>query len=475
MTRTELGVEYTEINLDAHPSRRAEAKELSGRSTVPQIFVNGRHVGGNDDLQALHADGGFLPMLEELQDEDSSAEAPARPDDTGVEVHSLEVQARSSCCTLASDVAERLGALSDPDTGVAVKDRRYRLSSYAKCFVGSEAVTWMLANFDDVHSREDAVAVGQQLLAARTFHHVCDEHEFKDDKLFYRFQRDEAHTVLNIAVLPADCERRPAVQVGEDVRRSINALYNAHLAPDGSWVDYKAIGASPAFATYKTLACELQTIDLGQLTRNETLALFINIYNALVIHAHVSVGPPTSSWQRWKFFTSYRYLIGGHEFSLNDIENGVLRGNKRPPFSFSAQFGRKDARQAFALNPGDARIHFALVCGAKSCPPIKLFQPDSVQETLELAAAAFLESELVVDVEQRRVEASQILNWYLGDFVPSDGAKGEFKYHQMLLFAREHAQGALREQLDSLLESTAKVAVSFRTYDWTVNAKPDDA
>lgn len=48
-----LGIEYIDINLDSYPERRREAKERSGRNTVPQIFFNNRHVGGFDDFDKL--------------------------------------------------------------------------------------------------------------------------------------------------------------------------------------------------------------------------------------------------------------------------------------------------------------------------------------------------------------------------------------------------------------------------------------
>lgn len=54
------------------------------------------------------------------------------------------------------------------------------------------------------------------------------------------------------------------------------------------------------------------------------LAFFINIYNALVIHAFVEMGPPTRFWQRIAFFRRVSYVIGGQVYSLNDIEHGTV-------------------------------------------------------------------------------------------------------------------------------------------------------
>ena len=48
-----LDIEYIDINLDSYPERRAEAKERSGRNTVPQIFFNNKHIGGFDDFDKL--------------------------------------------------------------------------------------------------------------------------------------------------------------------------------------------------------------------------------------------------------------------------------------------------------------------------------------------------------------------------------------------------------------------------------------
>jgi glutaredoxin 3 len=61
------GVTVEEIDVDERPEARAEMSERSGRSTVPQIFIGTRHVGGSDDLHALDAAGGLDPLLKELK------------------------------------------------------------------------------------------------------------------------------------------------------------------------------------------------------------------------------------------------------------------------------------------------------------------------------------------------------------------------------------------------------------------------
>ena len=57
------GVAFEEIDIEAHPERRQEMIDRSGRRTVPQIFIGAHHVGGSDDLHALQAAGELDRLL----------------------------------------------------------------------------------------------------------------------------------------------------------------------------------------------------------------------------------------------------------------------------------------------------------------------------------------------------------------------------------------------------------------------------
>ena len=59
----ERGVKYEDIDVDAVNGARAQMRERSGRTTVPQIFINEAHIGGADDLAALAADGRLDQLL----------------------------------------------------------------------------------------------------------------------------------------------------------------------------------------------------------------------------------------------------------------------------------------------------------------------------------------------------------------------------------------------------------------------------
>jgi hypothetical protein len=89
---------------------------------------------------------------------------------------------------------------------------------------------------------------------------------------------------------------------------------------------------------------ELQRVNLGELTFNIKIAFFVNLYNALVIHGFVVVGPPTNLYQRLFFYNHTCYSVGGLVYSLNDIEHGILRGNQKPFASFRRAFTNGDHR-----------------------------------------------------------------------------------------------------------------------------------
>ncbi|XP_059167080.1 DEP domain-containing mTOR-interacting protein-like [Physella acuta] len=71
-----------------------------------------------------------------------------------------------------------------------VKDRRYHLRKYKKCFIGRDAIDWIL-KMHHAPSRDEAVRAMQILQKSGVIHHVVDEHEFRDQHLFYRFTYDD--------------------------------------------------------------------------------------------------------------------------------------------------------------------------------------------------------------------------------------------------------------------------------------------
>lgn len=88
------------------------------------------------------------------------------------------------------DLAELVAQMRG-EQGLDIQDRRHRLNIYPQCFVGSEAVIWLMKT--QRATRKEATRIGQLLVQKRIIHHVLDEHPFDDAYLFYRFYEDEQH------------------------------------------------------------------------------------------------------------------------------------------------------------------------------------------------------------------------------------------------------------------------------------------
>jgi hypothetical protein len=168
--------------------------------------------------------------------------------------------------------------------------------------------------------------------------------------------------------------------VARELRKSITALYSEFVTVDGDGVDYSSLRASQEFKEYTALAAQLARVDPLTMERKERLAFFINVYNSLTIHAVATLGAPADLLSRLRLYAEASYLIGSNTFSLNDIENGILRGNRAPPTINplpKRPFSENDPRMSLAFEEVDARIHFALNCAARSCPPIRFYKPES--------------------------------------------------------------------------------------------------
>ncbi|XP_036421425.1 uncharacterized protein zgc:152951 isoform X2 [Colossoma macropomum] len=255
-----------------------------------------------------------------------------------------------------------------------------------------------------------------------------------------------------------------ASELSEALRNLILKLYSDYLSTDGKSVDYKAMSQSPCFKRYCELAVQLQCMELLSLSREEKLAFFINIYNALVIHGNLRLGFPKNMWQRYRFFNYVSYLIGGEVFTLQDIENGVLRGNRKGAAQLLKPFSKNDPRLQVALPDAEPLIHFALNCGAKGCPPIKTYTPQGIDSQLRTAAEAFLENEdgCMVDSVKGEVKLSQIFKWYKADFGGTD--------EKLLNWVVDH-MGASQKKLNlKTLLSAGNVKVSYMPYDWSTNS-----
>ena len=263
--------------------------------------------------------------------------------------------------------------------------------------------------------------------------------------------------VLNEPASPDVVEPGPAA---ERLQTLMLAALGRHTDDRGR-VDYGRLAVSDAFAAAEASARALAGAPVASLTgRGERLAFWINVYNALVLHGIVRLGIRRSVRYRWNFFGRVSYRVGGHGLSLDDVEHGVLRDNRRRPWPPLRPFGAGDGRRALAVSPPDPRFHFAITCGAASCPPVGVYRAEAIDAQLEAATRSFVNQEIVLEGD--RLACSRIFKWYGADFEQAGG---------LAPFLLRHLDdGPARRAL----AGGATPCATFRPYRWTLQHQSAD-
>ena len=461
------GWPYVEISLSDYPERRADMLALADRLTVPQIFFGDTHVGGASELKQLSVDGGLERMYEAAgEPTDPRMRAPDYPPrhEEAIAPRTEESVCLGATCMSFQDVQQML------ETELKITDRTSKLLfTHRQCFGGSELADLVQKRFE-LPSRAEAVQVCESLHGLRFFQHVTHEQPFVDDaRTLYRLQQHAEPSVLNTRRIWADRVGDPMATL-KALKKQLEALEEAHTDADGR-VDAAAIAADGRFASFEEATCELQgeAMALARMEEPTRLAFCINLYNMAVRHAFFSLGTPTTGLQIRAYFDTVKYNVGGVVYSLNDLENGVLRCNERAPLHFSVPFRRGDPRLAACLRTKEPRIHFALNCGARSCPAVKLYTAEAVHEELRLAALGFLEAADNCRVERaaHTLWLSKIFSWYEKDFGESAAA--------IAAAVAEWLRGEPKAELQAMLAEAArgghKVKVRHVRYDWSSNVK----
>ena len=157
-------------------------------------------------------------------------------------------------------------------------------------------------------------------------------------------------------------------------------------------------------------------------TDREKLAFWINVYNAAI--QRELRREPGLYRHRLEFFARRGIEVAGRQLSFNAIEHGILR---RSMFAYSLGYisnplPRGFERQ-FRLGRRDPRVHFALNCGAASCPPIAAYDADSIDAQLDLATRSYLEHGTTYDQAEDVVTVPRLFLWFRGDFGGPAGTK----------------------------------------------------
>jgi len=254
------------------------------------------------------------------------------------------------------------------------------------------------------------------------------------------------HLLLSAALLSLFAAAPVAGQTSSFDHSLFDRLLNTHVSADGM-VDYDAFARAPAFDRYLR---QLVVADVESLPRDEQLALWINAYNAYtirLINDHEErrsirrIGRTLGLVQTGGAWRIRMAEVGGQTYSLDEIEHEIIRPRFREP-----------------------RIHFALVCAAMGCPPLRreAYTGTRLDDQLDDQARQFLlraPDKNRIDVESRTLYLSRIFDWYAEDFGGSREAIGRY-------VAGFLPPGSERDMLRSTI-----FQIRHTDYDWTLNSR----
>ncbi|GAB4845236.1 hypothetical protein Ancab_038645 [Ancistrocladus abbreviatus] len=476
---------YIEININVYPSRKLELEKLTGSFSVPKVFLNEVCAGGLSELKDMDESGKLDERINDLINEAPPADAPLPPFSGEDDV---------SICGMTDELAVTVRKMKQ---SIIVKDRFYKMRMFTNCFLGSEVVDFL--SEEEYLEREEAVEFGRKLASECFFQHVLDENLFEDGNHLYRFLDNDPIVASQCHNIPrgiTETKPKPIVEIASRLRFLSCAIFEAYTSDDGKHVDYRSIHGSEEFARFfgasecchgiaalffRVLALshhtgvlmafvsvrylrtveELQRVELEDMPREEKLAFFINLYNMMAIHAILIWGHPSGPLDRRKLFGDFKYVIGGCTYSLSAIQNGILRGNQRPPYNLIKPFGTKDKRSKVALPYVEPLIHFALVCGTRSGPALQCYSPGNIDKELMEAARNFLRGGgFIIDSDAKIVYTSKILKWFSVDFGNNE--------LEVLKHMANYLVPADSELLLELL-AAAQLKVIYQPYDWGMN------
>ncbi|MEO5911847.1 MAG: DUF547 domain-containing protein [Pelobium sp.] len=177
-------------------------------------------------------------------------------------------------------------------------------------------------------------------------------------------------------------------------------------------------------------------------------AFWINIYNGYVIA--ILKKDKSAFDDRGAFFSKKQLNIAGEMLSFDDLENGMIRKSQ---YKFGLGYVGKVFPSAFErhlrVKQRDYRIHFAINCGAKSCPPVRIYKSETVNNQLQNAAKAYLKSQTKYSEKENSVETSTLMSWFRGDFGGKSGTKKILKEF-------------------NFIPDESNPSITYGGYDWTL-------
>ncbi|KAI6682106.1 hypothetical protein NL676_035987 [Syzygium grande] len=148
------------------------------------------------------------------------------------------------------------------------------------------------------------------------------------------------------------------------------------------------IYAAGALKRFRFLVEQLAKLDPSRMTHDEKLAFWINLYNALIMHAYLAYGIPRSDVKFFSLMQKAMYTVGGQSFSAAEIEYIMLKMKPPPHRPHIAlclalhEFKELEVKEMYSIDQPEPLLPFALSCGTYSSPAVRIFKPGNVADML---------------------------------------------------------------------------------------------
>jgi hypothetical protein len=182
-------------------------------------------------------------------------------------------------------------------------------------------------------------------------------------------------------------------------------------------------------------------------TDQQKIAFWVNIYNAF-IQISLTENPDLYN-DKGAFFSEKRVKIVGETLSFDDIEHGIIRKSRmKISLGYLRKWFRPKWERKLRVEDIDWRIHFALNCGAKSCPPVAIYSVENLEKELDFMTKAYLKEQTSYNSDDKTATSVALFSWFRGDFGGLKGAKN-------ILFEYK-------------ITPEKPKNIDFKTYDWTL-------
>ncbi|XP_073281128.1 uncharacterized protein [Primulina huaijiensis] len=207
---------------------------------------------------------------------------------------------------------------------------------------------------------------------------------------------------------------------------------------------------------FRSLISRLESIDPRKLAHEEKLAFWINVHNALVMHAFLAYGIPQNNTKRMLLLLKAAYNVGGQIVSADVIQNSILSCRMSRPgqwlrllLSSRTKFKSGDARQKYAIERPEPLLHFALSSGSHSDPAVRIYTPKRVFQELEAAKEEYIRATFGVR-KDKKIVLPKIVHSFSRDSGLCAAGIMEMIHHSLPESMRKSLKKRLRNSLENI-------------------------